>query len=278
MASTAELISITANEVGDPGFEFLDHNEYVQFLNDTIREIGLKTECLVQMSLINTVANQNTIVLQNAVVAPAVAVQDVFKVLRLEYLVGGANANPQLEQVMSCREIAFTRMQNRLHNMDEERTIITPTTTPVQFFDSNGNVVFTMTTTVPNASPNYMSNWYALKNLNGTVTAYFGFVFAAGDQIRYWYIQNWQDNTAINVTNIIWDPYRIAVQEGMRWRAMRRLQFRPKAGKVQNWEFSKAAEASRELYYKQYIPEIKKYIVALKTTQDAMRIDPFKYL
>lgn len=262
--TSQELISIVANEIGDPGFEFVNKEEHLQVMNQTIQEVATITGAFFEPKIVNLVVDQTEYSFTD---------QDILKIVRLEYWYGGVATGT----LFPCREIAFSRIQDRLNNADSA-ILYAPRTLPQQYEDGLGNVILTINREIPDENTyDYMSNWYSTQSNNGLITLYFGFKFKENDQLQLWYLSTSDKHEYFDDVDIIWDGYRNVVQEGMRWRTLRKMQFRPKLSKNQNYEYTKEYQASFQLYYKQYLPEIRKYITDLKTTQDVARIHPFNY-
>ena len=262
MSTSIDLISSVANDVGDIGFELLTKKEYLQFMNDTLHEIGTRSKAYCTMNEVTLVKDASELVLTD---------RNVIKLVRTEYLKGGLETS-----MIPLTEVAFSKLRDKFFGLGYTNYI--PSNVTNIYYDTNGNTVLTLDTTIPVSSEGSSNNWYATKSDNGLITIYFGFKFNTDDKLRYWYLSVWVNHNIFDDTDIIWDEYTPVVREGMRFRALRRLQFRPKPARNQSWEYSKEAALSKNEYYRVLLPQLEQYIAGLKTSTDILQIKPFKYL
>lgn len=255
--TTEEIVSLTANNIGDIGFEFLTKKEYLAAFNDTMLEIVKKCGTFYENQTVTPTVGSNQYTFTT---------KDIVKIIRLEYVPNGSIP-------VSCREVAFSRVLDR-NNFTGGSVI--PTSDSVKYYNGDGEVVLEVPAETGRDGA-IKANWYATKVNDGQFTLYFGFDFREGDGINIWYHKQWVPHSSFDNTEISWDGYKECLLEGMRWRVLRIMMYRPNAQQKQLWEYQKEYQISMDLYYKQLLPEIKRYIWDLKTVQDAVRIAPFRY-
>jgi len=259
--TSERIISDAANDVGDIGFEFLTKKEYLQFMNDSLKEIARECGAFSNERTYNLTKDSNILVLP---------VSDIIAINRMEYLRDTA--------VIPFREISFSRIHDRLHNLDGlENNFPGSGSSIIPFPDATDPIIISSAGN-DNTNMVSLSTWYATKTNNGVLSIFFGFNAVEGDRVRMWVLSGWTEHATFDDTEIVWDDYADVVKEGVRWRALRRMQYRPNAQQRQLWEYRNEYQGGMVRYYRELLPKLKRYVWSLKTTQDELRIAPFNYL
>jgi hypothetical protein len=259
--TSKQLISQVANDVNDPGFEFINKEEWIQFMNDTRREMG------TQAKIFYTFADKTDLVEGES--NYPLTDQDVIRLIRVEYYFSG------IDLPLPMNEKAFHRVMNELYYPTGYSYEYTSQTT--EFTDTNGAVVLTITSDILNNAETPRINWYATKRDNGLFTLYFPFKFADGDHLRIYYYSTEVDHNYFNDVEIIFDPFAEPLKEGMRFRALRRLTLRRILTQNEMWMLNKECDKSEMRYYNRHLPWLKRYMKALGTESEVLEMKPFNY-
>ena len=258
--TSQQMISEVANEVGDPGFEFLKKNEHIQFMNDTRREMGLLARCFHSVT-------DKTDLTTNEFTYPLTD-QDVIKLDRVEYYFSG------VDTPLPMHEKAFHKVNNELYYPSgNSYEWLSQTTT---YEDDSGNVVLTITSDTTRGE-DLKPNWYSTRRDNGLLTLYFPFKFSDGDWLKIYYYSAESDHSTFDDIELIWDPFVEVIREGMRWRALRRLGFRRDTNDPKMWVYTKEAEKTEAKYYNKLLPWLKRFMTSLGTESDVPEMQAFKY-
>jgi hypothetical protein len=254
--TSAEIISNVANDCGDIGFEILRKEEYIAIMNETIREIAMKTNLFYRYQSYTPVVGENSYSLTD---------RDISRLIRVVYKEGSTG------YLYDLKEVTLNKVQDALNNLQDVYSI---TNTPIEYYDTNNNPVLTVESTGPD-SYNGKQLWYASQNDNGVITIYIPWLFQTGDQILVYYYSTESRHEVFDDTDIIWDYYAMIIMEGMRWRCIRRLSYRKDTNDPKMWVYNKDWQASQQLYYNKFLPELIRYSRSMGSVSSAKEMKVF---